>query len=131
MKSYYIIAGIAIIAFIALGVSSFIGSMTPYIEDFAKVRSSSKDKIQVPGDIVKDKTIYMHKSSSLIFYLRDPKGKELKVIYKGQRPANFDQADKAVAVGSYRNGVFYADDVRTKCPSKYQGVRGQGSGAGG
>jgi len=120
MKSYYIIAGAIIIAFVVLGASSFMSSMTPYVEDFAKVRASAGETLQVPGDIVKGKVEYDRSKPALVFYLKDGKGEELKVVYRGIRPANFGQADKAVALGKYRNGVFEADELRVKCPSKYQ-----------
>lgn len=120
MKSYYIIAGVIIIAFAVLGASSFMSSMIPYVEDFAKVRASAGETIQVPGGIVKGKTEYDRSKPALVFYLKDDKGEELKVVYQGTRPGNFDQADKAVASGKYQNGVFEADELRVKCPSKYQ-----------
>jgi cytochrome c-type biogenesis protein CcmE len=120
MKSYYLIAAIVIIAFVALGASSFISSMSPYVEDFDKVRAATQDTIQVPGKVVKSKTTYDVKVPALIFYLQDAKGHELKVIYKGVRPSNFDQADKVVAVGNYRDGTFQAENLIVKCPSKYK-----------
>lgn len=120
MKSYYIIAGAIILAFVALGASTFMSSMTPYIEDFAKVRASTGETVQVPGDIVKSKTKYDPKSHALIFYLKDAKMSELKVVYHGTTPANFDHANKAVVSGKYRGGVFEADELKVKCPSKYQ-----------
>jgi cytochrome c-type biogenesis protein CcmE len=120
VKKYYIIAGIAIIAFAVLGVSSFLSAMTPYVTDFDEVRQSSRDKLQVPGDIIRSKTTYDGRLHALVFFLKDPAGQEMKVIYKGTKPAGFDQADKAVALGEYRSSAFYADEVRVKCPSKYQ-----------
>lgn len=120
MKRYYIIAGIAILAFTALGVSSFLRAMTPYVTDFEEVRQSTRDKLQVPGDIIRNKTTYDSSLQALVFFLKDPNGQEMKVIYKRTKPAGFDQADKAVALGEYRNSAFYADEVRVKCPSKYQ-----------
>ncbi|HOK54623.1 MAG TPA: cytochrome c maturation protein CcmE [Armatimonadota bacterium] len=120
MKSYYIIAGVVIVAFVALGASSFISSMTPYVETFDKVRVSELDKIQVPGDLVKDKVTYDMKQPALVFFIRDTKGEEMKVIYKGVKPSNFEHADRVVAVGKYHNGAFQAEKLLVKCPSKYQ-----------
>lgn len=120
MKSYYIIAVIAVIAFIALGASSFLSSMTPYVQTFDEVRSAAQDKIQVPGDIVRGKTTYDKRSAALVFYIKDPKGEEMKVAYRGVRPGNFDQADRVVAIGKYHDGAFQAEQLLVKCPSKYQ-----------
>jgi len=120
MKSYYIIAGVAVAALVALGASSFISSMTPYVVSFDDVRASTADKIQVPGDVVRAKTTYDKERASLVFSLKDPKGEEMEVVYQGTRPANFDQANRVVAIGKYRDGAFRAEQLLVKCPSKYQ-----------
>ncbi|MDH4223841.1 MAG: cytochrome c maturation protein CcmE [candidate division Zixibacteria bacterium] len=39
----------------------------------------------------------------------------------GVKPANFEQATSIVVIGMYRDGIFIADQVLVKCPSKYQG----------
>ena len=121
MKGYYILAAIVIVAFIALGASSFMSSMTPYVTSFDQVRASNKDKIQVPGDLIKGKSTYNNKTASLIFFITDPKGDEMRVNYHGVRPGNFDQANRVVAIGKYQDGVFHAEQLLVKCPSKYQG----------
>jgi len=54
------------------------------------------------------------------FFMRDETGKEMKVVYEGVMPNNFETATSVVVTGSYRNGYFHAKDILTKCPSKYQ-----------
>jgi cytochrome c-type biogenesis protein CcmE len=120
VKSYYIIAGVIILAFLILGISAFMSSMTPYVEDFSKVRMSTGEVLQVPGEIVKGRTEYDVKNHAFVFYLKDAKKSELKVVYHGTAPANFDHAKKAVVSGKYQNGAFEADQLKAKCPSKYQ-----------
>ena len=120
MKNYYIIAGVVVAALIALGASSFMSSMTPYVTRFAGVRASAADKVQVPGDVIKSRTTYDREKGELVFYMKDPAGEEMKVVYSGVRPANFDQADRVVAIGKYRGGAFRAEQLLVKCPSKYQ-----------
>jgi cytochrome c-type biogenesis protein CcmE len=44
------------------------------------------------------------------------------VEYSGTKPGNFEQADKVVLIGRYQNGIFSADQLLVKCPSKYQGT---------
>lgn len=126
MRKYYLIAGVAIVAFIALGASSLMSSMTPYVTVFEKVRTATQDKVQVPGDLVKGKSTYDKRQAALVFFIKDPTGQEMKVIYKGVRPGNFDQADRVVAVGKYHDGAFHAEQLLVKCPSKYQN---QGTGS--
>ncbi|MEN6520465.1 MAG: cytochrome c maturation protein CcmE [Armatimonadota bacterium] len=120
MRSYYIIAGVIILAFLTLGISAFMSSMTPYVEDFSKAQASTEETIQVPGDIVKGRTEYDVKNRALVFYLKDAKQSEMKVVYHGTAPANFNHAKKVVVSGKYRNGAFEASELKAKCPSKYQ-----------
>jgi two-component system chemotaxis sensor kinase CheA len=35
------------------------------------------------------------------------------------KPNNFEQADRIVVIGEMQNGIFYANDMLMKCPSKY------------
>jgi cytochrome c-type biogenesis protein CcmE len=52
--------------------------------------------------------------------------KQIKVSYQGVKPGNFDQATEIVAIGEYQQGVFEADQLLVKCPSKYQGIEEPG-----
>ena len=56
------------------------------------------------------------------FKLQDSTGKQVMVSYPKPKPANFEQAVSVVAIGHYdaAKGVFLADDMLVKCPSKYQ-----------
>ena len=54
-------------------------------------------------------------------------GNEMKVIYEGAMPNNFESATSVVVTGSYRNGYFHAKDILTKCPSKYEEQKVQSS----
>ena len=46
----------------------------------------------------------------------------MPVMYEGVKPGNFEEATEIVAIGSYRDGAFHAEQLLVKCPSKYQGV---------
>jgi cytochrome c-type biogenesis protein CcmE len=121
MKSYYIIAVIVVAAFVVLGAASLKSSMTPYVTSFKEVQASSKDKIQVPGEVVKSKgSTFDQKLGAFVFTIVDEGGREMKVVYRGVKPGNFDQADKVVAIGQYRDGAFQAEQLLVKCPSKYK-----------
>ncbi len=124
MKSYYIIAAVVVIAFIALGASSLKSSMTPYVTSFSEVRASSKDKIQVPGAVDKTKgSTFDQRLGAFVFYVKDEGGEGMKVVYRGVKPGNFEQADKVVAVGQYKDNAFQAEQLLVKCPSKYQNTK--------
>ena len=54
----------------------------------------------------------------------------VEVVYIRPKPANFEHAVGLVAIGRYdmTKGVFLADDMLVKCPSKYQEQLDQGAG---
>ncbi len=56
----------------------------------------------------------------LVFALQDEKMEVMEVVYRGVKPANFEQATSVVAIGTYKDGRFEADQLLVKCPSKYQ-----------
>ena len=64
-------------------------------------------------------------ASGVHFTIEDLTGKSdtVKVTYAGQMPNTFDAGVDVVVVGKYAStdGVITADQLQTKCPSKYKG----------
>jgi cytochrome c-type biogenesis protein CcmE len=54
-------------------------------------------------------------------------GETMTVHYSGVKPGNFEEAVQIVAIGSYQEGVFEAEQLLVKCPSKYQGLEDNAS----
>lgn len=51
----------------------------------------------------------------------DPNAPRLKVVYKGVKPDLLKNEAQAIMTGHMgQDGVFYADELLLKCPSKYQ-----------
>ena len=100
-------------------ISSLSDSLTPYVS-FAEARERGA-RVQVIGSIVGSSVVYDTDSLTLTFTARDETGDELPIVFKGTMPGNFDQAPKAVCIGTYRDGRFHADELLLKCPSRYQG----------
>ncbi len=127
MKSKYIIGLVIIIAFVVWGMSSFLSTTVRYVS--IDEVAASKGTVQVMGKIDFKAVQYDTKNSQLNFEIIDPtdntETKRLKIIYSGVVPGNFDQATSVVAKGRYLNGVFQADQLLVKCPSKYQGLQGK------
>ena len=42
-----------------------------------------------------------------------------RVVYRNPKPQDLDKSEQVVIVGAMQNGVFEADQILTKCPSKY------------
>jgi cytochrome c-type biogenesis protein CcmE len=120
MKNKYIFGGLIIVVF--LGIMAFLFTQTniKYEEDFSNIVAAS-GTVKATGSWVKEKSYHIDMDKNLFsFYIKDFKGKELKVIYNGTIPNNFESSTSVVVTGKYHNDAFYATDILTKCPSKYQ-----------
>jgi cytochrome c-type biogenesis protein CcmE len=120
MKKRYIIGGVIVLVFLAIGGYSFLNSSVEYAT-LSKAESTGK-KVQVTGKCVKDMgSSFDAKSNTFTFFIQDEEKRIARVEYKGAKPNNFDIATSVVAKGRYENGTFHASEVLTKCPSKYEG----------
>ena len=115
------ITGILIIViFLVVGFFSFSESKIEY-SNFQKA-SEQHRTCQVKGNWVKDKEAKFDASTNeFVFYMMDENNTEMKVVLAGARPNNFEMAESVVAKGKVKDGSFYAKEVLTKCPSKYEG----------
>jgi cytochrome c-type biogenesis protein CcmE len=107
-----------VIAAVAIGVTSFKKTVTPYIS-FAEARRSP-GLVQVNGVLADKQYVMRQEEQFLSFRLKDAQGEVLPIEYHGVIPGNFDQATNIVAIGRYHDGKFTADQLLVKCPSKYQ-----------
>ncbi len=120
MKNKYMFGGVIIVVF--LGIMSYLFTQTSisYEEDFREIVKTSKT-IKATGSWVKAKSYNVDKANKQFsFFMEDYHGNELKVIYNGSIPNNFESATSVVVTGKYQDGSFHADDILTKCPSKYE-----------
>ena len=74
------------------------------------------------GGLVKDGSIVISKTNKLEcnFILKEGSS-ELYVNYGRTRPDLFKDGAEVIVAGQYNNGVFYADELQTKCASRYEG----------
>ena len=120
MKRAYWAGAVLVLGFLVLGLSTFSRSMTPYVS-FAEAKAAPRT-VQVMGALEKGTSHYDATSKTLHFTLLDMNTKEpIAVAYTDVKPANFEDAVSIVAIGRYENGVFAAEKLLVKCPSKYQG----------
>ncbi len=128
MNKKYIFGGTIITIFLALMVYLFTQSNIQYESDFSKVAVKNKT-VKATGIWVKEKSYELDKTNNIFsFYMKDENGNEMKVVYNGTIPNNFESAHKVVVTGKYENGVFHARDILTKCPSKYEANKVKTSG---
>ncbi len=119
MKAKYIIGIAIIVVFVIFGAVSFKKTLTPYVS-FAEARKSGA-MVQVIGETVFPEVKYDINTHQLQFPIMDERKDKMIVVYSGTKPANFEQAKQVVVIGKFENGVFVADQLLVKCPSKYQG----------
>lgn len=119
MKIKLILAAVVVAAVAVWAATTFTGSLTSYVS-FTEAQQRGS-RVQVMGAIDHDKVVYDAAAQVLTFPITDDDGVEMEVIYSGIMPGNFDQASHVVAVGSYANAKFAADQLLVKCPSKYLG----------
>lgn len=129
MKAKYIIGAIIIVVFLAWGASAFLKTTVQYVSLTEAIRSPRT--VQVMGKIDFAAVSYNSDKKRLEFAVFDAEAKDtaaaprMPVMYYGVVPGNFDQAKSVVLKGKAENGVFVAEQMLVKCPSKYQGEGGQ------
>lgn len=113
-----LVSAALVVGLVWFGVTAFNKSLTPY-KSFADARKDG-GYVQVNGTLADRQTQTNANAGTLTFRLKDSKGEVMEVVYRGVKPANFEQATNVVALGSYHSGRFDADKLLVKCPSKYQ-----------
>ena len=120
MKNKYMFGGIIIVVFMAIMGYLFTETNISYEENFSQIKSSTKT-MKATGSWVKEKNYHIDKQKKQFsFYMKDFLGNEMKVVYAGTIPNNFESSTSVVVTGKYRDGYFHAKDILTKCPSKYE-----------
>lgn len=118
VRPLHLISLALIVGAIILGATSLQASFTPYVS-ISEAQATAK-QVQVYG-FLNDQGGY-DEQNTFRFALQDEQGDVMEVRYPKGKPANFDQAIGIVAIGHYNaeKGVFEAEDLLVKCPSKYQ-----------
>ncbi|MFA7419277.1 MAG: cytochrome c maturation protein CcmE [Melioribacteraceae bacterium] len=120
MKNKYMFGGAIIVVFLGVMIYLFTQTNIQYESSFSKVAQSGKT-IKATGVWVKEKSFQVDKAKDVFsFYMKDTQGNEMRVLYHGTMPNNFESSTSVVVTGKYNEGAFHATDILTKCPSKYQ-----------
>lgn len=117
MKPKVVAGVIAIVGFTSLLMMNFSESISSYAS-FKEARELKSAHVVGTWVSSKDYGFSLEKKQ-FTFYMKDKKGNIRKVIYPKPKPSNFEQAVKLVVIGEMYDGVFYAQDMLMKCPSKY------------
>jgi len=120
MKPKVIIGVIAIVGFTSLLMYNFGNSISTYV-DFEQAVDMKGAHVVGTWESSRDYGFSME-SKQFTFFMKDQSGNVRRVVYPKPKPNNFEQADQLVVIGEMKNGVFYANDMLMKCPSKYNNV---------
>lgn len=121
MKKLHIIA----LVFVAVLIGVLI-SMTGDFSQYAVFNSElAKDgkEINIVGKIDLNQPMHydpIKDPNKFTFFLKDDSLVVKQVLYKGEKPTDFEKAEKIVVTGKLKEDIFYADKILMKCPSKYK-----------
>ena len=125
-KKRFIIGGVIILLALGyLGYTSFAGAATYYYkvnEVLAKGSSVIGENVRVEGHVATGSVQRESVGRLLKFTISDTvSGESLAVVYSGVVPDTFKADSDVVVEGSIGlDGVFQAQTIMTKCPSKYE-----------
>jgi len=123
----------AIVLLIIVAIFASIGSRggTAYyktVEEIATDNSLTDERVKVGGAVVTGS--WDRKSNPMRFTIKDEtdtadSGPTVKVVYNGSVPATFGDGVTAIVTGTLSaDGEIEADEMITKCPSKYESATG-------
>ncbi len=128
MKKKFLIGGVIIVlAIIALSFTAFKGAATYYyaVGDVMARQNEMIDRtIRVAGNVGQGSVVRDNLGSNNIrFDITDPNNTSIRlsVVYKGAIPDTFKEGIDAVVEGRLSSsGIFEAQQIIVKCPSKYE-----------
>lgn len=118
MKPGALLAVILAVCGVVAIVSSLLINSSPYVTVAQAQEMGSS--VHLAGDLDRSSMTHIASKTRVTFDLIDEQGDRITVLYKGNPPANMGTATKVVAVGKVEDGVFHADRLLLKCPSKYE-----------
>jgi cytochrome c-type biogenesis protein CcmE len=118
-------SGLGLIAVMTL----FLANASPYVT-IKEAKETKRTSVHLAGDIMKETLDFLPTQGFVRFVIKDQNKDTIPVIYRGAPPANMGDATQAVAIGSIKRGVFEADKILLKCPSKYESETAPAPGTG-
>ncbi|MEW6622938.1 MAG: cytochrome c maturation protein CcmE [Bacillota bacterium] len=118
MRTKTIIGISLILLFAVFAFHSFSAALNPYVT-FAQAAHTGRT-VQVLGYLTGEEITYDLENKHLRFYLTDEEGTRTLITYEGAKPNNMEHAESIVVMGRIEEGVFLAQKMLVKCPSKYE-----------
>jgi len=109
-----LVAGIGIVISTVSNVSTY--------SDFDEAAFHPGKEFHIIGTLNTQKPVNMDitdEGSQFSFYMFDRNKHERKVIFKGEKPQDFEKTEQIVIIGRMSEELFLASSILLKCPSKY------------
>ncbi|MCS7038939.1 MAG: cytochrome c maturation protein CcmE [Anaerolineae bacterium] len=121
----FVIATVVILALIGVLIVTTIRSTGAYYLTVDEIVAQSSDlvgkKVRMSGAVLQDSERWDAANLMLTFDLAGTDGNRITVSFHGSRPSNFSRATEAIVEGELQpDGVFRADTLMLKCPSRYE-----------
>lgn len=117
---------IVLLLLVAAGIASltvFLKDLTTYATfDTASTKYNGKF-VHVVAKLDKSRAIEYNPAVNadyLGFAASDSTGRSVKVVYKKEKPTDFEKSDKLVLKGYMRDSYFECKEIQLKCPSKFK-----------
>ncbi len=116
------------VAAVFFGLSGQTAAYYKTVDEAAKDATLVGERVKVGGSVVDGS--WDRKSNPMKFVIRgeedkDGTGKTLKVVYNGPVPSTFGDGVTAIVTGPLtQDGTIEAEEMITKCPSKYESAQG-------
>lgn len=117
-----LIGGLVVVLAVAYLILTAVRGSTAYYLTVAELQAQppSERNVRVAGTIVEQSIIWETRDLVLQFEIADESG-SLPVVYHGARPDMFGDGAEVVVEGRYTpQGIFQAQSLLLKCPSKYE-----------
>lgn len=97
------------------------------VDDVAQDAELVGERVKVGGAVIAGS--WDKKANPMTFEIRDEndkaqKGAVIKVVYNGAVPSTFGDGVTAIVTGEWTGDQIAADEMITKCPSKYESATG-------
>ncbi len=114
------VAALAIVAVAMQGSTVYYVTIAEFHGKQANLAANSKE-VRVAGKVVPGSISRDDQTKEVSFVAMDKvdASQTMKVIYKKIVPDTFKDEAEVVVTGTYTNGVFSANEMLAKCPSKY------------
>ncbi len=122
MKLKTVVGIVVMVGFTALLFMNFGDQVGGYMH-FAEAEEAGSRAHVVGKWVESERYQYDQERNLFSFHMKDNKGRVERVVYPDPKPANFEDAEKLVIEGEMKDGVFVAQHILVKCPSKYNDQR--------